>query len=77
MRALKKQEIGQRGCSYCTECRMFRYHGDPHRFCPYDECPFHELDKYKSYRHYLSESPDIFNVLVKPRHSGKRKKQNL
>lgn len=54
MRLLTKKEIKQRGCSYCTKAVMKKIVYDKLRkHCPYSECPFHELDKYETYREYL------------------------
>lgn len=75
MRALTRKEQGKRGCVYCTECIQKQSKGDIRRFCPHDECPFHELDKYQGYRQYLSESPDFFSELVKARYVRKRRKK--
>lgn len=73
MRRLDKKEVGLRGCPYCTDCVQRHTSGIPRRFCPYDECPYHELDQYKSYRHYLRSTTNILNVLIKPKHGGKNK----
>jgi hypothetical protein len=53
MRRLTKKEIKQRGCVYCTRVVVRQFNHTNWRHCPYGECPFHELDKYETYRDYL------------------------
>ena len=50
----------QRGCFYCLDYQKRRYKGVRKRVCIHDQCPYHELDKHKSYREYLkNEAPKI------------------
>lgn len=54
MRLLHKKEIVQRGCVFCTKVVMkVSPYGYKARHCPYGECPYHEMDKYETYRDYL------------------------
>lgn len=48
-RRLAKREIYKRGCEYCKIVRHEGYKW----ICPHDECPYHVLDKYEHYEHYL------------------------
>ena len=60
MRIIRKEEQGRRGCVFCTErvsCRSERNEKVRSR-CPYDECPYHELDGVKSYGEYLKATQD-------------------
>lgn len=68
MRFLRVAEVKQRGCKYCTHCKRTtgrRIKGELNIQCPFDECPYHELDKYKSYSQYLKsdESKIVFNII--------------
>lgn len=52
MRMLSKAEKKKRGCVSC--CDLVPYIGRNCRVaCPYDECPYHELDKYDTYGEYM------------------------
>lgn len=59
MRELREKEMRKRGCRYCTQRVMKRnVYGLSASHCPHDECPYHELDKYDTYREYLKhEAP--------------------
>lgn len=51
MRLLKLSEIEQRGCRFCAdEIRKNR------NMCPYEECPYHELDNVKTYGEYMQKT---------------------
>lgn len=54
MRKVKLRERKKRGCVYCTEHRVRKY-----IYCKHNECPFHELDKHKSYEAYLKSCPQV------------------
>lgn len=49
-RKIKGREKFKRGCDYCLDVReeMHTY------YCPYEECPYHVLDKYEFYEDYLA-----------------------
>lgn len=55
----------KRGCTYCIDRKKvmsikgYRVWG-----CPYEECPYHELDEYPTYRAYLKANP-IGKLFVK------------
>lgn len=55
-RNVTDKEKKKRGCIYCMDTltagskQSTYYIG---RFCPYEECPYHELDKYDSYGQYI------------------------
>ena len=55
MRRIMRKERVQRGCAYCMFSVMKSWGGSNWRHCPYDECPYRELDKYKTYREYLEK----------------------
>lgn len=57
MRVIALSEKKQRGCQYCTNVTTVRHEGMMRTACPYDECPYKVLDKYKSYEEYM-ESED-------------------
>lgn len=61
MRALDKKEMTKRGCVYCMdvakECFPDTLHPKCKKWaCPYEECPYHELDDFDSYSQYLKSS---------------------
>lgn len=53
-RLIRDRERKQRGCIYCLDMQTT---GDgtniAGRYCPYEECPYHELDKYETYDEYM------------------------
>ena len=55
MRELKASEMKKRGCEDCTYSRIKRKWQQTLYYCVHEneECPFHELDKYKKHRDYL------------------------
>ena len=53
MRRLKYFDVNKRGCLYCTDCT----HGSGKQTeCQHDRCPYHELDKVKSYGEYIRKT---------------------
>ena len=52
MRQLKLSEIEKRGCRYCDA----RTSEKKYSYCPHEECPYHELDKVKSYGEYIQKT---------------------
>lgn len=61
---LKENEYSKRGCEYCADNaghghKIFKYKSKRKSYlavtikCPYDECPYHELDDFDSYADYL------------------------
>lgn len=58
MRFIHNKERVQRGCTYCTDAVIVsRKKGDyRNRKCPYDECPYHELDGFETYGDYLKST---------------------
>ena len=67
MRRIKLDCQVQRGCHYCVDMipgqKVKRYY-KPKR-CPYEECPYHQLDGFKTYTEYLKSvgGDTITNVL--------------
>lgn len=53
-RMKQNAEQKKRGCHYCADFK---------RKCPYAECPYHELDEFKTYDEYLKKGEK--NGLVK------------
>lgn len=47
MRIISKKEKKKRGCMYCLDYKKRR--------CIHEKCPYHELDKYKTYNEYFKE----------------------
>lgn len=66
MRELERIEVKKRGCKCCEDVvykwTMKRYgtctttHRVKAPCCPYDECPYKELDKYDTYGEYLDNT---------------------
>jgi hypothetical protein len=59
MRQIRKEEKKQRGCDYCENVIPPNVSGKAIRQCPYDECPYHELDEAESYNEYLKKYGDV------------------
>lgn len=55
MRELSQREKTKRGCIYCADRTRPKYRMGC-TTCPYDECPYHELDNFKSYDEYMKKS---------------------
>ncbi len=53
MRRILQKERNKRGCPYCLDYQKRKYGGRLEYACIHDECPYHELDKYDTYRKYL------------------------
>ena len=75
MRYLKEKEQKKRGCSCCLDAVMKKsYYGFVSRHCPFDECPYHELDEYDTYREYLKHNKvdlgDLLGFKVKNKEKG-------
>lgn len=68
MGVLSLQTISQRGCNFCTDKRKRKIDGVVKSYCPYDMCPYRELDGFKSYEDYYQNSvqdiPDNLLALV-------------
>lgn len=64
MRNVPRNESIQRGCEWCL------HHGNGTKggfICPYDECPYHELDNVKTFREYEKslKGKDILELFIK------------
>lgn len=60
-RVLPGFEKKQRGCQYCLHVTEFRLRGKFRNACPFDECPYEILDKFKTYEEFMaSEESKIF-----------------
>lgn len=51
----RTKQMKKRGCAYCTDFVNMA--------CPHEECPYHELDGFKTYDEYLKKGKK--NGLVK------------
>lgn len=58
MRQLTDKEKRQRGCDFCADKgRMYDAKKRNHvSICPYDKCPYHELDNVKTYGEYIQKT---------------------
>ena len=58
MRAIRDSVRLQRGCDYCADMIKPNRDGGKYtpRQCPYDECPYHELDDIEKYAEYLQKT---------------------
>lgn len=52
MRKLRETETRKRGCLYCADRRSV----GGYSICTYDKCPYHELDKVKTYGEYIQKT---------------------
>lgn len=57
MRVVPGYEKKKRGCDYCQDKQRVREGKCFRTACPHDECPYHVLDKYKTYEDFM-ESED-------------------
>lgn len=57
------RQVVKRGCDYCMDMVILRKAPKQLavRGCPHLQCPYHELDQYKSYMEYLKKNPLHFN----------------
>lgn len=54
LRRVMECEKKQRGCLYCYDMKLGRYNGESRTCCPFNVCPYHVLDKYKSYEDFMA-----------------------
>ena len=60
MRYVSMKERQKRGCLECIHRRMRRKGVS----CPYDRCPYRELDKYDRYEDFVQETECIVGLLL-------------
>ena len=53
VRMIPLYEKRQRGCQYCENVKETTRYDSIRTACPFEECPYRELDKHKSYESYL------------------------
>ena len=61
MRKIHLDRKHKRGCAYCLDLIPWEKKGNKVRLskCPYDECPYHELDNVKTYDEYVDSVSDV------------------
>ena len=60
-RLLASFEKKQRGCVNCLHVTSLRHNGEIRNACPFPQCPYTVLDKYKSYEEFMeSEDSKIY-----------------
>ena len=66
MRNLTYEEMRKRGCSYCTDMTKCEKgsSGSYKYICSYDECPYHELDKFDTYEDYLKSKESNLDFVL-------------
>lgn len=64
MRPLAFKEKVQRGCFYCIDRKRVRTASGVSTNCPYDECPYHVLDKYETYEEYVESEDSKIEALM-------------
>lgn len=57
LRVIAQYEQRQRGCQYCIDVTTKLYEGQRRTACPFQQCPYTVLDKYKSFEEFM-ESED-------------------
>lgn len=72
MRQLRRAEISQRGCEYCKHKRneiikSGSWYKKKSHVCPFEACPYQELDGHASYIDYLEANEMNFNYSHKER----------
>lgn len=65
MRQLTQQEMIQRGCWYCLDIKRVRTGRDTRTHCTHEECPYHVLDKYKTYDEYIESDNSKIEALMR------------
>ena len=53
MREIHADEARQRGCSWCRDFQKRRYRFSIKRVCIHDNCPYGELEEFKSYNEFF------------------------
>lgn len=73
MRVLAKKDIVQRGCRWCRDREIYKTTAERPEWvekgkhmviCPFDECPYHEMDEYMSYAEYIEATNEEFARLI-------------
>ena len=60
MRRLNNKEVKKHGCYDCLHQMSHRLsHRQVEYLCPFEKCPYYELDDYSSYNDYLNEREEI------------------
>lgn len=68
MHKLSNEEKDKRGCLYCMDRENAKTinksalsdEDEKGSLCPYNRCPYRELDKYKRYKDYDKEKAEAF-----------------
>jgi hypothetical protein len=55
----------EKGCSWCTDKVKKNLDGTTRNYCPYNECPYEELDEFEAYEDYFKSKGDPFEALRK------------
>jgi hypothetical protein len=53
MRFPDKKEMKQRGCIWCKDRKKVKGFCGKTIACVHDKCPYHELDRFNSYRQFI------------------------
>ena len=61
-RLLTSFEKKQRGCSYCLHVDVVRLSCGIRNVCPYAECPYEVLEKYRTYEDYMASEDSLIMV---------------
>ena len=62
MRMVPYFEKKQRGCMYCNHMKAKEFGKEIRTACPFDECPYHDLDKYKTYDEFMASDDSLILV---------------
>lgn len=62
MRMVPGFEKKQRGCLYCADAGTTKFKQDNRTSCPHTVCPYHVLDKYKSYDEFIASEDSMILV---------------
>ena len=62
MRMVPYFEKKQRGCMYCNHMEAKEFGKEIRTACPFDECPYHDLDKYKTYDEFMASDDSLILV---------------
>jgi hypothetical protein len=59
MRKLHRDEMYKRGCIYCLDVVKKKTYGQRETMCPFDKCPYDELDEFRTYNEYIKSKGDL------------------
>lgn len=62
MRVVPYFEKKQRGCMFCFHVDTKKVGKETRTGCPFDECPYHVLDKFNTYDEFMASDDSLILV---------------